>query len=128
MMERVNPKEVSPLSAAPIRRPQAAIAGPGKKGEPLPWQLTWFNDAALELWRAWSPFPQLKPQEQVARLDRPALEKRSDLTDSREHVEPQTSLDRMLHASALTHSEGAGRRLSFSKISSAVFVQTKGLA
>ena len=98
MMERVNPKEVSPLSAAPIRRPQAAIAGPGKKGEPLPWQLTWFNDAALELWRAWSPFPQLKPQEQVARLDRPALEERSDFTDSRDHVEPQTSLDRMLHA------------------------------
>src|SRR5208337_3951362 len=98
MMERVNPKEVSPLSAAPTRGPQAAIAGPGNKGQPLPWQLTWFNDAALELWRAWSPFPQLKPQEQVARLDRPALEKRLDLTDSREHVEPQTSLDRMLHA------------------------------
>ena len=30
--------------------------------------------------------------------------------------------------SALTHSEGTGRRLSFTKISSAVLVQTKGLA
>ncbi len=105
MAEDTNPIVASALAASPERVPCAragvAEAAPAKRAEPLPWPLTWFNDAISDATRVWSPLlPQLELAGGGRRAPGLALEKRSlAVLDGPEPVDPPTSVDRLLHAS-----------------------------
>jgi polyhydroxyalkanoate synthase len=104
MAEQINPAEASglpvPATQVPCARTGAATgAMPGKQSEPLPWPLTFLNDAISEATRVWSPFSHPELDDRTRLVAKPGSEKRLRATDGPESIDAPTSVDRLLHAS-----------------------------
>ncbi|MGA7324808.1 MAG: alpha/beta fold hydrolase [Rhodomicrobium sp.] len=98
MPQSAAPAKASALVGAPAEVLRTHAAPNGKdNNEPLPWQLTWLNNAISEASRLWQPIVPFKDGLRGALREGESGKWQGSSTS--EHVDPQSNLDRLLHAS-----------------------------
>ncbi|MGA7323140.1 MAG: alpha/beta fold hydrolase [Rhodomicrobium sp.] len=103
MADPENPTGASVVASAArgpcARAGHAADAGLGEEKEPLPWPLTWLNDALLDATRIWSPSSPFEFDDHPRQEAGPDPQRQPLATEGPESIDAPTSIDRLLHAS-----------------------------